>query len=82
MRVVLFCHWLLERGADLQVDEPRNVWSLENPWEDAEHLSAQGMDFFVAKDGAHRVEGLLGFCRELGVETGSLEPVAQERVTA
>jgi spore maturation protein CgeB len=31
---------------------------------------------------AHRVEELLGFCRELGVETGSLEPVAQERVTA
>jgi hypothetical protein len=31
---------------------------------------------------AHRVEELHGFCRELGVETGSLEPVAQERVTA
>jgi hypothetical protein len=31
---------------------------------------------------AHRVEELLGFCRELGVETGSLEPVVQERVTA
>ncbi len=31
---------------------------------------------------AHRVEELLGICRELGVETGSLEPVAQERVTA
>jgi spore maturation protein CgeB len=31
---------------------------------------------------AHRVEELLGFCRELGVETGSLGPVVQERVTA
>jgi spore maturation protein CgeB len=31
---------------------------------------------------AHRVEELLGFCRELGVETGSLGSVVQERVTA
>jgi spore maturation protein CgeB len=31
---------------------------------------------------AHRVEELLAICRELGVETGSLGPVAQERVTA
>jgi spore maturation protein CgeB len=31
---------------------------------------------------AHRVEELLAICRELGVETGSLGPVVQERVTA
>ena len=31
---------------------------------------------------AHRVEELLGFCRELGVETDSLGSVAQERVFA
>jgi spore maturation protein CgeB len=31
---------------------------------------------------AHRVDELLGICRELGVDTGSLGPAAQERVTA
>jgi spore maturation protein CgeB len=31
---------------------------------------------------AHRVEELLAICRELGVETGSLGLVVQERVTA
>ncbi len=31
---------------------------------------------------AHRMEELLGVRRERGVETGSLESVAQERVTA
>jgi spore maturation protein CgeB len=79
---------LAARGADLQVYEPRNAWSLENLLaerggeevrEDAEH----GRRTILARHTcAHRVEELLGFCRELGVETGSLEPVAQERVTA
>ncbi|HEX8438385.1 glycosyltransferase [Archangium sp.] len=97
MRAVLLCHsprsdWNhgnapssrgvvtepVERGAGLrQVDGPRNAWRLE-------HLRAEhGRRMILARHTcAHRVEELHGFCRELGVETGSLEPVAQERVTA
>jgi spore maturation protein CgeB len=96
MRVVLFCHSLLsdwkhgnahfprgvvtglaERGADAQVYAPRSSWSMGNL------LAAHGRKTILARHTcAHRVEELLAIRRELGVETGSLGPVAQERVTA
>jgi spore maturation protein CgeB len=68
-----------EDGADME----RHLAALLADAGPRRELAEHGRRTILARHTcAHRVEELLGICGELGVDTGSLEPSARERVTA